>query len=332
MIICNICGHEAENSLLSHLKHKHNKSVKDYREEFPEAVIFSESCLKKVSEGVKGLWKNPLYKKDHCEALKIAQNSLEAKENHSKGALLHFSTRTEEQKEKHAEGLRRGWEDPEIKNKRIEILREKHNTTDAIKNHSKATKKFFDSLTDKEKEDRSKNLKDLWGKPENREKILELSKIGLKAAMSPEGIANRDKANKRPEVIEKRRQIAINRLKNMPVVSSLNRRFEEKLKSKSLVFESEYKIDYYLVDFCFPNEKIVVEVDGDYWHCNPLIYNEQGKKINKMQRKVMGKDKAEKTYLTNRGWKLIRFWEKDINENINKCVNEVVGVLNEYRR
>jgi very-short-patch-repair endonuclease len=330
MIICNICGHTTENSLQSHLKHKHNKSVKEYRDSFPEATVFSELCLKKVSEGVKNLWKDETYVKQHGEALKIAQNTPEAKENHRKGALNYFLNRTEEQKEKYSKGLRKGWSDPEIKNKRVAILKEAHNTSEAIKNHSKATKEHYDSLTVIEKEARRKNLRDTWRKPGLREKLLELSKIGLKAAMSPEGRANAKKANKNPKTIEKRRRAAIERLKNMPVVSSLNIKFEEKLKNKNIVFEKEHRIDYYIVDFCFPSKKIVVEVDGDYWHGNPLIYNETGKILNKMQRRVVGKDKAEKTYLTNRGWKLIRFWEKDINENIDKCIDVVAEALNEF--
>ena len=37
-------------------------------------------------------------------------------------------------------------------------------------------------------------------------------------------------------------------------------------------FFEQYKIGNYLVDFSFPNQKIVLEADGDYPHVNPLKF------------------------------------------------------------
>lgn len=33
--------------------------------------------------------------------------------------------------------------------------------------------------------------------------------------------------------------------------------------------EKEYPIGPYYVDFCFPENKLVIEADGDWWHANP---------------------------------------------------------------
>lgn len=167
-------------------------------------------------------------------------------------------------------------------------------------------------------------MKKVWAKPQMREKLLKLSAKGLEAAMSPQGRANLKLSNLKPEVRERRSRAAASRLANMPVVSSLNIRFKKELERIGLQFEAEYLIDYYTVDFCFPEKKIVIEVDGDYWHGNPKLY----KNFNKTQRRVIGKDRAEKTYLENRGWKLIRFWEADLNKNINSCISKVQEVVN----
>lgn len=93
----------------------------------------------------------------------------------------------------------------------------------------------------------------------------------------------------------------------MPISSSLNEKFKIALNNVGLFPLEEYSIGFYTVDFCFSDKKVVVEVDGDYWHSNPAIYPVPK---NSQQRKSIGKDKAEKTFLTNRGWTLLRFWKK----------------------
>jgi very-short-patch-repair endonuclease len=42
----------------------------------------------------------------------------------------------------------------------------------------------------------------------------------------------------------------------------------------------------------------------------------------------VSKDKREKTFLINRGWTLLRFWEKDINSDIRKCIDIVKEAIN----
>ena len=52
-------------------------------------------------------------------------------------------------------------------------------------------------------------------------------------------------------------------------------------KKEKFIYDSELKIPY-CYDFCF-NKKII-EFNGDYWHCNPLIYEETF--YNKNKRKT----------------------------------------------
>jgi len=62
-----------------------------------------------------------------------------------------------------------------------------------------------------------------------------------------------------------------------------------------------------LVDFLLPN-KIIIQCDGDYWH---------SKEKNK------GKDIAQDTVLTFRGYKVFRFWEHDIKKSTEKCIKRI---------
>jgi len=88
------------------------------------------------------------------------------------------------------------------------------------------------------------------------------------------------------------------------------------LKKNSLVFKTNIPIklsgfvtipDH--VNFIY---KIAIYDDGDYWHNYP-----EGK----------SKDKIEKEQLEKLGWKVFRFWEHEILEDPEKCVNTVKSFL-----
>lgn len=338
MLSCRICDHKTEKSLQAHINNKHNMINSEYRGTFPGALIYSKSYSdrlrytnahrdpsykKKLSDKTRELYENSEWVESHNKALKEAQSTLKAKENHRKGALNYFKNRTKKQREYHRERLIQSWKDSEKRNNRVKALKNAHNRSEIRYKHSKATKKFINSLTTKEKEFRKINLKKVWAKPENREKILKLSKIGLKAAMSPKGRENFFLAQKNPELREKRREIAIKRLQNQPVVSSLNKYFHNVLRNNKLYPESEYRVGHYVVDFCFPDKKLIIETDGDFWHANPSIYNT----YNSIQKKVVAKDKREATYCQNHGWNLLRFWERDIYQDVSMCIKQIQDEL-----
>ena len=76
-----------------------------------------------------------------------------------------------------------------------------------------------------------------------------------------------------------------------------------------------------MCDFCFPKQKVIIEVDGDFWHANPNKYPNQSK-LHPHQIKVIGKDKSKSAYITKAddcSWTLLRFWESDIEKE------EVIG-------
>jgi len=71
------------------------------------------------------------------------------------------------------------------------------------------------------------------------------------------------------------------------------------LKFKS-PWESQFLAKYYSIDFAFPELKIAIEADGDYFHINPEFFPEGPK--SSVQKRNAGRDKAKNTYLTARGW------------------------------
>ena len=76
-------------------------------------------------------------------------------------------------------------------------------------------------------------------------------------------------------------------------------------------------------DFMFPNKKIIVECDGDYWHGNPLVFQ----KLDKTQTFVRNKDQRQQLLLENNGWKVHRFWENLIKNEREKYKIMLSSVL-----
>ena len=73
----------------------------------------------------------------------------------------------------------------------------------------------------------------------------------------------------------------------------------------------EYKPDFQIL-----NTKILIEVNGDYYHCNPMVY-ENGPK-DEVQIKHVLRDYYKKCYYTYKGYTILEIWEKDILESPEK--------------
>lgn len=100
--------------------------------------------------------------------------------------------------------------------------------------------------------------------------------------------------------------------------TSIEQKMEDFLKTLELKqeFVYQFQIKYFTVDFAFPELKIAIECDGDYFHINPIFY--PNGPINAMQRRNAGRDKAKNQFLGELGWTILRFWECEINSEVYK--------------
>lgn len=84
-------------------------------------------------------------------------------------------------------------------------------------------------------------------------------------------------------------------------------------------------------DYYIPEAKLLIEVDGDYWHGFGLTEGEMGP----IQIKAKQADMAKELWAMEHGIALIRFWEHDINNNskkVMKLLKSALGkdILNEH--
>lgn len=81
-------------------------------------------------------------------------------------------------------------------------------------------------------------------------------------------------------------------------------------------------------DFYLPSQRILIEVDGCYYHGKGLIYEE----MNPMQKKNHRVDEIKNEWAAMHGIPLLRIWEDDINNNPSKVMQylkENIGIATE---
>lgn len=156
--------------------------------------------------------------------------------------------------------------------------------------------------------------KTLSGKPKKKESVEKL-KVALKKYWTPE--RKEERSHQRMLWIQKNG-------------------FETKSKTEKLFRDllDQHGIEYYhqfyvreikaLYDFKIRGLNILIEVDGDYWHCNESkgFFPKYA-----AQKKNLERDVVKTTWCESNGYKLIRIWESDLNENPNGSIKRVVDEI-----
>lgn len=124
-----------------------------------------------------------------------------------------------------------------------------------------------------------------------------------------------------PEIRKKMSETRLIWMRNNSKVktSDLEKTFIKLLESIGLINDIDFIHNHLIVkiktffDFYLPKHNVLIEIDGDFYHCNP----DSGFAIPKyeIQTKNLSNDKRKNTWCKNNGITLIRYWEKDINEN-----------------
>ena len=77
-------------------------------------------------------------------------------------------------------------------------------------------------------------------------------------------------------------------------------------------FRRQYPIGNYIVDFVCRKKNLIIELDGGQHN----------------QNLIKDLDIVRTQYLESRGFKVIRFWNNDIDTNIEGVLNEIIRQLN----
>lgn len=104
------------------------------------------------------------------------------------------------------------------------------------------------------------------------------------------------------------------------------RMVESYLKENNIEYISQhFMYDKFIVDFYLPKYNMVLEVNGDFWHCNPKIYGDGLIEPRELQIRQSNKDKSRKAYLEKCGHNFRVAWEMDIYEDVNSLLKSIIN-------
>lgn len=97
----------------------------------------------------------------------------------------------------------------------------------------------------------------------------------------------------------------------------------ELLEELGVEYLQEAPLGFYTVDFLVEGSQLVIQADGDYWHAHPEKFPEPTPR-QKDRRRM---DASCDSFLLNRGYKVLRFWESDLHSNLEICKKQVEEAL-----
>jgi len=122
--------------------------------------------------------------------------------------------------------------------------------------------------------------------------------------------------SKSPEHREQmKKQLAINRKDRLTSgkMSKPERLMQNLLESHGIEYTYQHEVSGFFYDFYIPSKNILIEVDGDFWHCKPGTKHETP--IMPEQIKNVTNDKKKTAIAYSNSYTLLRFWESDIQDN-----------------
>jgi len=101
------------------------------------------------------------------------------------------------------------------------------------------------------------------------------------------------------------------------------------LWARGIRYRKNYKKLVGNPDIAITTKKIAIFIDGEFWHGynweekKPKIKDNRDYWIPKIERTIK-RDKETNEKLKELGWTVLRFWEKEITNNIDEIVNKII--------
>lgn len=103
----------------------------------------------------------------------------------------------------------------------------------------------------------------------------------------------------------------------------------EWLEKNNIEFRQEMGfLRKYYIDFYLPQYKVFLEVYGDYWHVNPVIYGENLKPLTSHQIGKVEYDLQRVKEIEGYGYPVLIIWEKEVHENIDLYMGKIIDNIN----
>jgi DNA mismatch endonuclease Vsr len=130
------------------------------------------------------------------------------------------------------------------------------------------------------------------------------------------------------------------RTKNMKAVKNKGSKIENLLMKalwhKGFRYRKNDKTVFGKPDIVFKSLKIAIFCDSEFWHGKNWETKKLEHKSNqefwfkKIERNIE-RDKEVNEYLWKNSWKVIRFWGKEIEKNLDLCTKKIENIINEQK-
>lgn len=108
--------------------------------------------------------------------------------------------------------------------------------------------------------------------------------------------------------------------------SIMEKRIGSFLEQLGYTYIRQKSFGRYRFDYCLEEHKILIEYNGDYWHCNPEIYDPQyyNRKKDKIAEEIWKHDKKKLDKGKQKGYIVLVFWERHFKHLTDKQITEVI--------
>ena len=166
------------------------------------------------------------------------------------------------------------------------------------------------------KERSTKISRSLSGKKKSKEHIKKITEDRRKYWANDE---NRSAQRERRLI-----QFAENRVGKV-VNNKLEQTFRSILDTHKIDYIQSFNSGRFVYDFYIPSRNILIEVDGDFYHSNPIKY--PNGPIYETQIHNAKNDQIKNEWAKANGYTLLRFWESDIQDNRLQVVKTLIENL-----
>lgn len=131
------------------------------------------------------------------------------------------------------------------------------------------------------------------------------------------------------------------RRKNMQAVKSKGSKIEtllaKELWKRGHRYRKNNKTVFGKPDFTFKKDKIAIFVDSEFWHGKDWEERKKDHKSNqefwhrKIERNIE-RDKEVNEFLINSGWRVLRFWGREIEKELENCIHIIEKTIDGNKR
>lgn len=119
------------------------------------------------------------------------------------------------------------------------------------------------------------------------------------------------------------------------IMNNPETKFLKELERRNIdsYFKYSIIIGNYQYDFGNKDNRILIEIQGDYWHGNPNMFSNdkisEKRLLNETQKAIIEKDKLKKEFALKHNFKIYYIWENEINNNDYSILDVIETYLNQ---